>query len=117
MLRAWNVLHAEPLPADQRARNLPLPAWQVGSSLDHAEALFAVGRLAEADRALRAVLRDHPAHPRAASDLACALWQRDPQRGLEEAVALLEGVLDTDPENTDASHNLDQMRAATCGSS
>ena len=111
------VLHAEQLPADQRARNLPLPAWQVGSSLDHAEALFAVGRLAEADRALRAVLRDHPAHPRAASDLACALWQRDPQRGLEEAVALLEGVLDTDPENTDASHNLDQMRAATCESS
>ena len=62
------------------------------------------------------ILRDHPANQRAASDLACALWQPDPQRGLEEAVALLEGVLRIDPDNIDAQHNLDEMRAEACGS-
>ena len=113
---ATPVLHTEPLPAGGRAENLPLPSWEVDRWLDHAEALFALGRLEEAGRALRAILRDHPDHPRAASDLACALWQRDPQRGLEEAVALLEGVLRIDPGYTDAQHNLDEMRTEACGS-
>jgi GT2 family glycosyltransferase len=109
------VLHAEPLPPGGRAVNLPLPAWEAARWLDHAEALFALGRLEEAGKALRAILRDHPDHTRAASDLACVLWQGDPEHGLEEAVGLLETVLEREPGNADARHNLTEMRATACG--
>ena len=110
------VLHTERLPADAAAENLPLAAWEIERWLGRGETLFATGRLEEAARVFRTILCDHPGHTRAASDLACTLWQRDPERGLEEAFMLLEGVLRRDPGDDDARHNLQEMQASACAS-
>ena len=57
------------------------------------------------------MLADDPGNDRAAGDLACALWQADPAAHREEAVGLLEGILERDPDNEDARWNLQEMRA------
>ena len=51
-----------------------------------------------------------PELARAANDLACVLWRRDPEgEGRREAVRLLEGVLARDPDDEDARWNLAEM--------
>ncbi len=51
-----------------------------------------------------------PALSRAANDLACVLWRRDPGgEGGREAVRLLEGVLARDLADEDARWNLGEM--------
>ena len=42
------------------------------------------------------------------------LWQNDAAAGTDEAVALLEGVLAREPDNADARHNLESIRATAC---
>ncbi len=109
------VLHAEALPSDGRAVRLPLATWEIERSLERGELLYTTDRLDEAVRVFRAVLRDHPANDRAAGNLACALWRSAPDDGGDEAVSLLEGVLERNPDDTDARWNLEEMRAAACG--
>jgi len=110
------ALHAEPLPQVDGVVQHPLAAWEVQAAIVRGESLFAGGRLVAAEKAFRAILRDHPHHDRAASDLACVLWQGDPRGSAAEAVTLLEGVLGRDPGNNDARWNLEEMKAAACES-
>ncbi|MCP4573947.1 MAG: glycosyltransferase [bacterium] len=104
------LLHTEPLPPADGAVRLPLSDWEIESGLERGEGLFAAGRLAEAEQVFRSVLREDPASDRAAGDLACTLWQDDPAVNLPEAVSLLEGVLERDPDNEDARWNLQEMQ-------
>lgn len=113
------VLHTEPLPlrsgaACPSSATWTIPPWLLDAAVARGEALFAAGRPAEAARTFRAVLAHDPACARAAGDLAVALWQGDPAAGTAEAVALLEGVLARDPDDADARHNLEAIRAAAC---
>jgi GT2 family glycosyltransferase len=106
------LLHTAALPAP--APRPVCPSWLVDAAVARSEALFAGGRLAEAATTLRAVLTRDPDHARAASDLAVVLWQADPDGGIAEACALLEGVLAAHPGDADARHNLEAIRAAAC---
>ena len=108
------VLHTEPLPSGNGAACPPPATWMIDAAVARGEALFAAGRPAEAAQTFRAVLARCPGHVRAASDLAVVLWQNDAAAGTDEAVALLEGVLAREPDNADARHNLESIRATAC---
>ena len=108
------VLHTEPLPSGNGAACPPPATWMIEAAVARGEALFAAGRPVEAAQTFRAVLALRPDHVRAASDLAVVLWQSDAAAGADEAVALLERVLAREPDNADARHNLESIRAAAC---
>ena len=87
-----------------------LPEWEAQAWLGRAESAFARGALGEAELLLRAVLGLRPDWSRAANDLACVLWQRDPRGdGGREAARLLEAALALDPDDEDARWNLAEM--------
>ena len=99
-----------PLPPSPHYALTPLPEWEAQAWLGRAEDAFARGALGEAELLLRAVLGLRPDWSRAANDLACVLWQRDPRgEGGREAARLLEGVLARDPGDEDARWNLAEM--------
>lgn len=106
-------LQFRPLPSSAHYDPVPLPAWEAQAWLERAEGAFGRGALGEAELLLRAVLGLRPAWSRAANDLACVLWRRDPDGdGGREAVRLLEDVLARDPDDEDARWNLAEMQ---CG--
>ncbi len=99
-----------PLPPSSHYALTPLPEWEAQAWLERAEAAFANSAMGEAELLLRAVLGLRPDWSRAANDLACVLWQRDPRgEGGREAARLLEGVLARDPGDEDARWNLAEM--------
>ncbi len=108
------VLHTEPLPSGNGAACPPPATWMIEAAVARGEALFAAGRPVEAAQTFRGVLRHDLSHARAAGNLAVVLWQSDAAAGAAEAVALLEGVLAREPDNDDARHNLESIRAAAC---
>ena len=104
-------LHFCPLPALGNHREHPLGDWEEAIWLHKGEAFFTKGRLNEAERIFRAVLRQRPGSTRAANDLACTLWKKEGNENQEEAVAILLEVLQADPDNEDARFNLEEMSA------
>lgn len=99
-----------PLPASPHYTLTKLPDWEAEAWLTRGEEAFARGALEEAELLLRAVQGLRPDLTRAANDLACVLWRRDPEgEGCREAVRLLEGVLARDPGNEDVRWNLAEM--------
>jgi glycosyltransferase involved in cell wall biosynthesis len=103
-------LQFRPLPASPHYTLTRLPDWEADAWLARGEEAFARGALEEAELLLRAVQGLRPESARAANDLACVLWRRDPDgEGRREAVRLLEGVLARDPGNEDARWNLAEM--------
>ncbi len=103
-------LHFQPLPS---TAHIPLWDWEKEKWLNQGEDFFQVGRLDAAQRIFRQILNFHPTDNRAASNLACTLWQlADPVNGMPEAVQILEEVLKRDPENEDAKWNLEEMKPA-----
>jgi len=106
-------LQFRPLPASPHYSLTRLPDWEAEAWLGRGEEAFARGALEEAELLLRAVQGLRPEMARAASDLACVLWRRDPEgEGRREAVRLLEDVLARDPANEDARWNLAEMAGA-----
>jgi len=103
-------LQFRPLPASPHYTLTRLPDWEADAWLGRGEEAFARGALEEAELLLRAVQGLRPELARAANDLACVLWRRDPEgEGRREAVRLLEGVLARDPGDEDARWNLTEM--------
>lgn len=103
-------LQFRPLPPSSRYELVTLPDWEARAWLARGEEAFARGALDEAELLLRAVNGLRPELSRAANDLACVLWRRDPGgEGGREAVRLLEGVLARDPADEDARWNLGEM--------
>jgi GT2 family glycosyltransferase len=99
-----------PLPPSTHYAQVRLPEWEAQAWLGRAESAFARGALGEAELLLRAVLGLRPDWSRAANDLACVLWQRDPRGdGGREAARLLEAALALDPDDEDARWNLAEM--------
>jgi GT2 family glycosyltransferase len=99
-----------PLPPSKHYDLTPLPDWEAQAWLERAESAYSRGALGEAELLLRAVLGLRPEWSRAANDLACVLWQRDPRgEGGREAARLLEGVLARDPGDEDARWNLAEL--------
>ncbi|MBK9777246.1 MAG: glycosyltransferase [bacterium] len=103
-------LQFRPLPSSPHYDLTPLPDWEAGAWLTRGEEAFGRGDIEEAELWLRAVQGLRPELARAANDLACVLWRRDPEgEGRREAVRLLEGVLARDPDDEDARWNLAEM--------
>lgn len=106
-------LQFRPLPASPHYTPAVLPDWEAEAWLVRGEEAFSRGALEESELLLRAVLGLRPELTRAANDLACVLWRRDPDgEGRVEALRLLEGVLALDPGNEDARWNLKEMAGA-----
>jgi tetratricopeptide (TPR) repeat protein len=105
-------LHFHPLPEAPGVRRLPVPEWELDHWIDLGEAFFTSNQAGEAERIFRSVLAEDPGHGRAANNLACALWQSDGSENKKQALQVLEGLLQRDPDNEDARWNLQEMSAA-----
>ncbi len=110
---AVGARHFEPLPPSDNVTRLPLPAWEAAAWTVCGEESFQKGNLFEAEKMFRAVLALAPHDSRAGNDLACTLWQGDPDgEGGAEARRIIEGILAREPENEDARWNLAEMTGA-----
>lgn len=101
------ALHFEPLPG---IPVINLWDWEKEHWIQLGEEFFQAGRLEEARRIFRKIHSLYPDSSRAANNLACTLWRLgDTEKGIPEAIQILQEVLATDPQNEDARWNLQEM--------
>ena len=107
------ALHFQPLPSSPHCAPAPLRPWRAAQWVDQGEEYFQAGEYDTARQVFEAVLSRDPLHTRAASDLACVLWQADTDgSGAAEAARILQGILVREPANEDARWNLAEIEAA-----
>jgi len=103
-------LHFQPLPPSPHFEPVRPAPWQAEQWVLDGEADFHAGNLDSAKRIFAALLNRVPDHSRAGNDLACVLWQTDPEGdGVQAARVILEGILAREPGNRDAQWNLAEI--------